>query len=242
MGYSKKRKASKGRYEKTGRKKTISKGLPPSKASMEKLLKEGGLKVTPAKLTKLWRFHQLLRKYDKELDLTRLKNFQTMVIKHYLDSLYIRKLVKLQGPLVDIGTGAGFPGIPLMIFTPSLEIILAEKRKKRVQFLEIACKELELGGQIYPHSVHKDFPIPVQGVITRAVESMEETLEKAEAFLPVGGRVYFMKGPHYHKELERCKSLFQNQFEICCLEEYTLPHTDHRRSLIVFQKKKDKTL
>lgn len=203
---------------------------------MEDLLSQGGLKITPKKLNLLWSYHQLLRKRDDELDLTRLKNFEAMVVKHYVDCLYIRTLCSLPSPLLDIGTGPGLPGIPIKIFTPSLEIILAEKRQKRVQFLEEVARELDLEVQIYPHSVNRTFPIPVEGVITRAVETMDKTLKRVQDFLKPGGKVIFMKGPSCEEEIRKATedlgSLYQVKEEI----EYTLPNTSHHRKLVIFER------
>ncbi|RME04173.1 MAG: hypothetical protein D6805_03985 [Planctomycetota bacterium] len=210
---------------------------PPSKESMRQLLKRSGIKVPPAKLAKLWKFHQLFFQRQLVLDLSRIRNFENVVIKHYVDSLLVRQLISLPSPLLDIGTGAGFPGIPIKIFSPGLEIILAEKRSRRVRFLEEANRRLELGAQIYPHRVSSTyFGPPVRGVITRALESIDRTLGRVYAFLPRGGKAIFMKGPDSQGEVELACEKFSHRFRLIQNQFYSIPHTSHRRTLVVFER------
>jgi 16S rRNA (guanine527-N7)-methyltransferase len=104
-------------------------------------------------------------------------------------------MVELPSPLLDIGTGCGFPGVPLKIAHPDLEVVLAEKRQKLIRFLNILCSTLQLAGlEIYPHNVGRQFRRPIRGVVTRALESMSGTLRRVYYFLPPGGKVFFMKG------------------------------------------------
>ena len=76
----------------------------------------------------LWQYHQLLRRANAQLNLTRIHNFENMVLKHYVDSLLVLKYVELPTPLIDMGSGPGLPGIPLKIARPGVQMILAEPR------------------------------------------------------------------------------------------------------------------
>ena len=84
--------------------------LRPSKAAMNRMFKSAGLSLDEKIVDRFWAFHQLLRQRNEELDLTRIFNFESMVIKHYVDCALVARMVDLPSPLLDIGTGAGFPG------------------------------------------------------------------------------------------------------------------------------------
>ena len=82
---------------------------------MEALLERADISLSNTQLGQLWAYHQLLRRYNPKLNLTRIHNFANMVIKLYVDSLLPGRMVALPSPLLDIGTGPGMPGIPLKI-------------------------------------------------------------------------------------------------------------------------------
>ena len=98
---------------------------------MAALLERSGIKLSEHQLDQLWLYHKLLRRYNPELNLTRIHNFTNMVLKLYVDSILPGTLMDLPSPLLDLGTGPGMPGIPLKIAYPNLEILLAESRKNR---------------------------------------------------------------------------------------------------------------
>ncbi|MFH1090077.1 MAG: 16S rRNA (guanine(527)-N(7))-methyltransferase RsmG [Pseudomonadota bacterium] len=219
------------------RKKSEFKADRPSRAEMAHLFRQCGLILDEEAVSKFWTFHQLLREKSPELDLTRLRRFEDLVLKHYVDCALTPSLIELPSPLLDIGTGAGFPGLPIKIIRPDLELILAESRGQRLAFLREAVRLLELEGvEIYPHKVTKRFHLPVAGIITRAVESISRTLEKAAAFLPEGGRVIFMKGPAVGGEMAEASESALKEFTLVEDKAYTLGPTGHRRRLIVFEK------
>jgi 16S rRNA (guanine(527)-N(7))-methyltransferase RsmG len=205
---------------------------------MQALIERAGLRLTAEQLTRLWRFHQLLRKRNEDRDLTRLIEFESVVIKHYVDSLYVGKLTPLPSPLVDVGTGAGFPGIPLKIGHPKLELILAEQRPRRVAFLNEAIRTLELTNtRTFDHRVvSASFQTPVRGVITRAVEPISKTLLRTSGATDVGSQLIFMKGPGVDEELAEAQAQFRDDYRLVRDEAYTLPHTPHARRLVIFER------
>jgi len=119
-------------------------GAEPDAAQLSKILRASGISLPPAQTGQLWKYHQLLRQYNEELNLTRIHNFQSMVRKLYIDSIMPGRIIELPSPLIDLGSGAGMPGIPLKIANPKIEIILAESRRTRVQFLETVLGQLGL--------------------------------------------------------------------------------------------------
>ena len=101
-------------------------------------------------------YHQFLRENNKDLDLTRLIGFETMAQRHYADCMILHGFMqgKWPSPLVDVGSGAGFPGIMIKLMSPKTRIVLAEPRPRRVDFLERAIKELKLKDiSVFPHKV-----------------------------------------------------------------------------------------
>src|SRR3954467_4168439 len=119
--------------------------MRPGRTVLESLLRSRGILLPPDQYDALWSYHQMLRDANAELNLTRIHNFENMVLKHYVDSLLVLKLEELPSPLLDMGSGPGLPGIPLKIARPELEMILAEPRGARAEFLKEVANWLALG-------------------------------------------------------------------------------------------------
>jgi 16S rRNA (guanine527-N7)-methyltransferase len=210
--------------------------VQPSRESLILLFQRCGIRLSEGASALFWKFHRTLHA-NRELDLTRIRSFEAMVLKHYVDCAMVPGLVELPSPLLDIGSGAGFPGIPIKILRPELKLILAEGRGRRAAFLEDTCRLLGLEGvEVYPHKVTAHFPYPVQGVITRAFEKMGDTLERIVGFLPEGGQAIFMKGPRCEEELSEAVSRHRASFHLEKDIPYTIPGTPHKRRIVVFRK------
>jgi len=228
----------KRRREKFYPQKHASPRVAPNKENMGKMLESAGIFLNPHQLEQLWKYHQLIRKRNEDRELTRIVGFEPMVVKHYIDCMIVGQLWKLPSPLVDVGTGAGFPGVPLKILNPALKMILAEPRPKRIIFLNEVIQELGLKDvEVFEHKVvSRSFTIPVKAVITRAVETMDKTALRTSAALEIGGQLIFMKGPNADEELREMKKRFGNAFKLIQDKAYNLPGTEHQRRLIVFEK------
>jgi 16S rRNA (guanine527-N7)-methyltransferase len=210
---------------------------PAGMEAMGKILGACGLDLSEAGLRQLWTYHSLLRERNPDLNLTRIHNFANMVLKLYADSMLPANMMELPSPLLDLGTGPGMPGIPLKIYRPEIEIILAESRGKRVEFLNEAADLLGLPGlRVLGGLISGRFEEPVAGVITRAVESVEKTLERVQGCLVAGGRVIFMKGPHCDPEIDRARARHENAFALESDQPYAIPGTRHRRRLLVYRR------
>lgn len=209
----------------------------PGPDEMSTILKKCGIKLAPAQIEQLWTYHQLLREFNPELNLTRIHNFGSMVLKLYVDSILPVNLVELPSPLMDLGTGPGMPGIPIKIAVPRLELVLAESRQKRVSFLNMAVDRLKLDGvDIVGKSVRPSFEYPVKGVITRAVESIEATLERIGGCLDHDGLAIFMKGPQCDAEVRDALKRFPEEYRLEKDIPYTIPDTRNERRLVVFRR------
>ncbi|MEJ5364589.1 MAG: 16S rRNA (guanine(527)-N(7))-methyltransferase RsmG [Desulfosoma sp.] len=213
----------------------------PSPRLLASILQESGIRPTAEQLERLWTYHQWLRKHNEELNLTRIHNFENMVRKLYVDSLLPGMMTALPSPLMDLGTGPGMPGIPLKILHSHLHLVLAESRQHRVRFLESVCEALGLDHVVVEgRRIGPQYDRPVQGVITRAVEPMAETLERIEGCLEKGGRVIFMKGPQCDEELQRAVRLFAGCYTMVEDRAYVIPGTSHRRRLVVFVRESER--
>lgn len=212
-------------------------GKKPTPGRMDELLRRCHIYLTDEQLKQLWAYHQFLRRHDDELNLTRIRNFDNMVVKLYADSILPALHVSLPSPLLDLGTGPGMPGIPLKIFRPDLHILLAESRQPRIAFLKAVVAMLDLNGlEVVERGIAPDFDRPVAGVITRAVEPMTDTLIRVGGCLAENGMAIFMKGPHCDSEiaavLQRVSSAYRPAGDI----PYRIAQTPHQRRLVLFQR------
>jgi 16S rRNA (guanine(527)-N(7))-methyltransferase RsmG len=211
--------------------------MTPAAQSLEAILTRCGIALDGEQIQLLWRYHRMLREANAALNLTRIHNFENMVLKHYVDSLLVLKFVDLPAPLIDMGSGPGLPGIPLKIARPQVPMILAEPRGARALFLREVCEQLELKGvEVYDHKIGADYPGQVGGVITRAVGSIAETLDRVSSCLGPGGRMIFMKGPDCDQEISEAAESHAGLFRIQSDHAYTIPGTTHDRRCVVYER------
>lgn len=197
------------------------------------------LKLSAQELEKFWRLHCLLIERNPAGDLTRVDGFKNLLYKHYIDGAMAAEFIAPHGLMMDLGTGAGFPGLPLAIRRPDWPLLLAEPRGKRLAFMEEAVELLGLTNvDFYPHKVGPRFDRPIENFITRDFEPAQESLKRAALILPPGGRVYLMKGPKVDAELREAETLPEwNDFELEDDRAYTLGHSGIQRRLITWRKK-----
>lgn len=217
---------------------------------MSRLFAVHGFAVGETELDRFWAYYQLLRERNAQLDLTRIMGIEATVLKHFIDCAIVADLLELTGPLLDIGSGPGFPGAPIAIRRPGLPVILAESRGKRVKFLEELRLRLGLENvSIYGKSVRDDSPftpagaaaggMQVGGVITRAVEAIAPTLERIKNFLPPGGKAIFMKGPNCGQEVTDAQQGLKGIFKMSDDIRYCLPGTSQQRRLVAFVRREE---
>lgn len=210
----------------------------PSVAGLKQLLEYHGVELEPKTLEQLWAYHRLLREHNKDQDLTRLNAFETIVERHYADCTLINAYVpKWPQRMIDVGSGAGFPGIPLKLVNPGIRLTLCEPRPNRIQFLNLVIRELGLKDiDVFGHKVtSRSLTFPVSGVISRAFELIELTLPRIQKSLQVGGRAYFMKGPAVKDELATLHPEDYG-FSLVGKHFYRIPNSTQDRALIVLEK------
>jgi 16S rRNA (guanine527-N7)-methyltransferase len=203
-----------------------------------RFLDRAGIRLDSSQLDRLWTYHNLLRMRNEGYELTRLVGFESIVVKHYVDSMIVSDFIELPSPLIDVGTGAGFPGIPLKILLPRLELVLAEPRAKRVAFLREAILTLGLDRtEVFPHKVvSRSFTRPMAAAITRAVETIDKTILRTSGCLGAGGRIIFLKGPSVDPEIKEAHRRFGDAIELELDKHYRLAGTTFQRRLVVFRR------
>ena len=156
-----------------------------------------------------YKAHLLMR--NEEFNITRITEESEIYTKHFLDSLSLFTLDIFEGPksVIDIGTGGGFPGVPLKIYNRDLKITLMDSLKKRVNFLEEVCDILCFDDVKCLHkraeemAREEEYRESYDIAVSRAVAELPTLLEYSMAFVKVGGYFVAMKGPSYKEELTK---------------------------------------
>jgi len=171
------------------------------------LSNEFGLTLTEDRIFKFNQYYNLLISWNEKMNLTAITDIEGIVKKHFIDSMSIAKYFSIdnQAKLLDIGTGAGFPGIPLKIIREDLKITLLESLTKRAVFLRELCDELGIEAEIINEraedAAHKVcFRQKFDYVVSRAVAKLNVMCEYVLPFLKVGGYFIAMKGPNVEEE------------------------------------------
>lgn len=206
---------------------------------------ELGIGLDAVALPALRRYYELLVEWNRRFNLTRITDEDEAADKHLIDSLTILRLPS-RGEwrrLADIGTGAGFPGIPLKIVVPSLDVTLVEATAKKVAFLEAVISELQLTGIRALHGRGEELGRKAEyrerfDVVTaRAVARLNALAEYCLPLVSVGGRFVAYKGPEAGAEVaegERAIETLGGAVE--GIESFELPGASGQRSLIVVRK------
>ena len=189
--------------------------------------------VNQFKISQFKVYLDLLEKWNKKLNLTSEKAPKEILERHIFDSLQYARALSPKGEIKDIGSGAGFPGIPLKIIYPDLKITLIESQRKRCSFLEAAILKLGLDEiQVLNERAEKILPSGlVEAVIFRAVSDINNCLELAAPFLKIGGEVILKKNIE-KKDLETAlPDGFSLQQKII-----VFGYNNKKSSLLIFEK------
>lgn len=203
------------------------------------------INATDKQINQLYLYMNLLIEWNEKINLTAIVEPKDIIIKHFIDSLTIEKYIKKDSKLIDVGTGAGFPGIPLKIFRNDVNIVLLDSLNKRVKFLEEVIKKLELKdiyvfhGRAEEFSIKREYRETFDIATSRAVANMATLSEYLLPFVKIGGKMIAMKGSEIEEELEESKyaiSVLGGKTEN--IDSFLLLDTDIKRNIVIIKKEK----
>ena len=205
-------------------------------------LKKLGINLTNDQIDKLARFYQLLVNWNEKINLTTIIKEEEVYLKHFYDSLTLIKVVDLRQPLtvLDVGTGAGFPGIVLKIVFPNLKITLLDSLTKRINYLNEIIKELDLHDietvcsrcEEYTKINREKYDL----VVARAVSHLKILSEMIIPTVKVNGYFIAMKA-NLNDELEKTIPMLKKlNSELKEIKEFSLPIENSKRTLVVMKK------
>lgn len=193
-------------------------------------------------------YREILVDFNQHMNLTGITDQREVYIKHFLDSVAIFKHGYLTGYLsvIDVGTGAGFPGLPFKIANPDIELTLLDSLNKRINFLKEVGRGIGFDDIDYVHGraedigQNKDYRQKFDIATARAVANLPVLLELCVPFVRVGGFFICLKGPNAVKELEDAQNAIKILgVKLVELIEVDLPDEELKHTVLVFKKEKD---
>jgi 16S rRNA (guanine527-N7)-methyltransferase len=219
------------------------------KVENKNVLTEGcayfGITLSQEQISQFQTYYELLVEWNRFMNLTAITEFEEVMLKHFVDSLALGKALSVEkiSRMIDVGTGAGFPGIPLKIVYPQLDVVLMDSLNKRVNFLKEVIEKLGLSGITAVHGRAEDLARKPEYreqfdlSVSRAVANLASLSEYCLPFTKVGGYFIPYKSGQIEEELEAGKKavsvLGGSVKEVV---KFQLPNSEMDRSLIVIQK------
>jgi len=209
----------------------------------EELVSKLDMKISEEQIEKFYKYMNLLISWNEKINLTAITEPKDIILKHFMDSLTILNNIKDGNKIVDVGTGAGFPGIPIGIVNENCDITLVDSLNKRINFLNEVIKEIDLKNICTIHSRAEDFGKDKKYresfdiAVSRAVAPLNILLEYMLPLVKLGGVCICMKSSNISEELDSAKNACKVLGgELVKIDEVILPGTDIIRKNIVIKK------
>ena len=201
--------------------------------------------IQKEQIEKCYHYMNLLLEWNEKINLTAITDPKEVILKHFIDSFTIHKYIEKKKKVIDVGTGAGFPGIPISILEQDIEMTLLDSLQKRIQFLEEVIQSLTLQNIHTIHARVEEFANNKKEretydvATSRAVAPLNVLLEYLLPLVKVGGICICMKGSRT-EEIEEAKNAFNILGgKIEKIEKITLPNSDIQRNIIIVRKLKN---
>lgn len=205
--------------------------------------KELGYELDDTMSEQLITYAKLLVQWNEKINLTAITDEEGIATKHFLDSMSALCTDKVQGKVIDVGTGAGFPGLVLKIAKPEIELTLLDSLNKRINFLREVADQIGTDGIQFVHGRAEDVAMQANmrgkfdTVVSRAVANMRMLSEWCLPFLKIGGYFLALKGPLAEQELDDAKrAITILGGEVEGVYEAKIPHTDLSHKIIIVKK------
>lgn len=206
----------------------------------EFLKKEFNVELSAAAEEKFVIFRQTLKEWNKKMNLTSIAADEDIEKKHFIDSLAALKTgIKENEIVLDVGTGAGFPGVPLKIFYPSLKLTLAESVRKKTEFLRALLKKLEISDVEVINSRSEELPADWRErfdyVLSRALAPFAVSAELVLPWVKLGGHgLFYLKDLPETKKISEISKILGGDFSK--VVEYVLPGDEETRRILMIKK------
>ncbi len=201
------------------------------------------IKISSEIADKFFLYMKELIDWNEKMNLTAIIEENDVILKHFVDSLTILKYIKNKESIIDIGTGAGFPGIPIKIVNENINLTLVDSLNKRVNFLKNIIQKLELNNIDAMHfraeelAMQKKHRESYDICTSRAVANLSTLVEYMLPFVKVGGKCICMKGSEIEEELkESQKAIRELGGKVVKIDNIILPNSDYERNIIVIEK------
>lgn len=203
------------------------------------LLKEKNIEINTKTLEKLDTYFDFLVSENKKYNLTSILNYEDVYEKHFYDSISILFNNKLTGSTIDIGSGGGFPGVPLKIVDNEIDLTCLDATNKKMEFINQLSNKLDIDVKTVVARA-EEYDQKFDNVIVRGVASLNIILELAANLIKQNGILIAMKGSKYQEELDLAKNAINKLgYKLINIYEYTLPSENAKRVNLVFRKIKN---
>ena len=212
----------------------------------KEMLEKINVKLNDKQIEDFYCYMNELVEWNKNINLTAITEQNEVIQKHFIDSLTILKYLEDNSRIIDVGTGAGFPGIPLKVSNETLDITLLDSLNKRILFLDNIIEKIRLSKIKTVHSRVEDAAINPQYrekydvATSRAVAQLNVLLEYLLPLVRVGGKCICMKGGNIEEELQNSKKALEILGgKVEKIESFELPNSDIKRNIIIIKKVKN---